>query len=177
MAHAYQLQPLGKLRLINLPSEVKVILDGQSIGAEGLAGVSRKVGMHKLALTDTKGRSFAKYIEVRRGEESIVDVGGSLALFYRQGRPKAAIATFWSSVGVAVVGAAVGTTFAAMQSSTKSDRDATNDPIEFNDLQNDVEQQGLAAAIAFSAAGTGALVALSAWLWPTLTEGEDPLYW
>ncbi len=177
MVQSYDLQPFGRLRFVNLANEVSVVLDGRSVGAEGLVGIQRKVGMHKLALTDPDGRSFVKFVEVRRGEESVIDVGGALELFYQQGRPKGTVAVFWSSVGVAVVGAAVGTTFAVLQGATISDRDATNDPIEFNDLQNTVDRQGLASAIAFSAAGAGAMVALSAWLWPTLTEGGDPLYW
>ena len=176
----YVLKPVpktGQLKLVNMRSGIAVRVNSQAVGAEALAGLTLNADAHRLEMTDASGRSFVHFVQVGENEVQEVDVGGLYDQFVESNRPSGAIATFWTATGVTVVAAAVGTAFTVLNAQTNSDIDGTFNPAERRDLQDTADQQALAATIAFSTAGAGALVALGAWLWPTLADGGDPIYW
>lgn len=108
-----------RLRLVGLPSEAKVTLDGELLAERDFAV---DLGAHRLAIEAEGFERLDAEISLARGERRRVDV-----VLRRKARPPAPIvaeaeagesvaesgdgvraAVFWSSVGVAVAGTAVG---------------------------------------------------------------------
>lgn len=170
--------PLGRLRLVNIPANLMLSLDDEMIGAEALRGITVPVGEHVLEMrTLNPPRSYATTINVEDDSVTTVDVQARKSIFERAEIPKAAVYTFWSSAAVTAVAAGIGTGFLIARESTVSNIDNTQDPVRRQDLRGDLNGQGNAAAVAFATAGVAAGAALTSWLWPSITQGKEPLYW
>lgn len=170
----------GRLRLTNLPSGARAMVDGEVVG-EG--EVELPAGVHAVELTLRDGRTFTVYRNLLPGEVATVDAGveANGAPFGAAVAPvKRGPATwpFWTSLGVTAVSAGVGVGLGIAATSKADEVNGDEDlrPDLRVEQGDEAEAMATGANVAFAVAGVGAATTVLVWLWPSITGKGPPLF-